>query len=112
MSFYQIEPNTLIDLYKNYLSYRPKKAAVLKRFEPSGADSIETALLNHVYSTAAARMIYARVPEPIPKETDEIGLARYWKTYWNTTLGKGTTTSFLKSWAYHVKEGKNVDPSS
>lgn len=103
-SYYQIEPDTLKDCYVNYLQYRPERKGLLNHFYP-GDVSLEEALLDDRYATAAARMIYARIAEPLPPADDEVNLARYWKTHWNTPLGKGTQTRFLQDWEEYKPEG-------
>lgn len=100
LSWYQIEPRTLEDLYKNWLAYRVGKKMLLDRY---GYDDTKEALMDDVFATAAARLIYARVAEPIPD--NEAGMARYWKTYWNTTRGKGTVEGFLENWKLHGLKG-------
>ena len=105
LSYYQIEPDTLVDLYRNYLGYRPERKGLLDQFLPADSTGPETALMDPVYATAAARMIYYRVPEPLPDMEDDTEMARYWKTYWNTHLGKGTGEKFLDDWNRYKPEG-------
>ena len=102
LSYYQIEPATLKDLYTNWLHYRPERKALLDSFLPAGWDSPEQALMDPVYATAAARMIYMRVPEPLPKMGDYGDAARYWKTHYNTTKGKGTEAKFFLDAMHHL----------
>ena len=40
------------------------------------------------YATAVARLIYWRVPRPLPAASDLDGLAAYWKTHYNTAAGE------------------------
>ena len=47
-----------------------------------------------------ARIKYWRVPKKLPVENDIEGMAKYWKDYYNTSLGKGTPEKFIK--AYEV----------
>ncbi|MCJ9430169.1 hypothetical protein [Kordiimonas marina] len=97
-SYYQIEPNTLQDLYDNYLAYRPELQAKLDKYMPPGNPPLDEALLDVTYATAAARLIYYRKPASIPAVDDEDGLANYWKQYWNTAQGAGTVEQFLDDW--------------
>ena len=103
-SYFQIEPNTLEDLGENYLRHRPHKLIFLQKFEPI-ADSFADMLMHDRYAVAAARMIYSRVPEPLPDVDDNDGMARYWKSYWNTYLGAGTVEKFLDDWDRYKPEG-------
>lgn len=96
LGVFQMEPATLADLWKNYLAYHEEKADLLERAAPVSCrveDPI--CLLDMWYATVAARLQYLRFPEPLPAESDLPGLARYWKTYWNTAAGKGTEQQFM-----------------
>ena len=48
LSYYQIEPDTLFDLYKNYLGYRPERKGLLDQFLPADSTGPETALMDSV----------------------------------------------------------------
>ena len=43
-----------------------------------------------------ARLKYWRVSQPLPETLD--GMARYWKTYYNTPKGAGTEDKFRTAW--------------
>lgn len=43
------------------------------------------------------RLLYRRIKEPLPHERDVLGMARYWKRYYNTSLGKGSVEVAMKS---------------
>ena len=45
-----------------------------------------------------ARIHYLRVPEALPAADDVVGLAAYWKRYYNTELGAGTVEKFVESY--------------
>lgn len=97
LSWYQIEPDTAMDVYNNYLSYRPTMRNKLRPYEPENGD-IEDALMDDRYATAMCRLIYYRVPARLPDDDNDIGLAEYWKKYYNTHLGAGTADKFLDDW--------------
>ena len=46
-----------------------------------------------LYSGPAARLYLARISAPIP--SDLPSQAQYWKTYYNTSAGKGTVQKFI-----------------
>ena len=94
-SYYQIEPATLSDLYTNYLSYRPKKKELLDSFMIPMYDRADNLVMNLAYATAVCRMIYYRVPSPIPTSLE--GKAHYWKEHYNTHLGKGNVDEFIEN---------------
>ncbi len=92
---YQIEPATLHDIYRNWLPRRAPLAEGLRMFTaPHGA--VEDQLVwNLAYASAVARLIYCRVPEPLPRADDLTALAEYWKSHFNTAAGKGTPADFI-----------------
>ena len=51
---------------------------------------------DHQYAAAMARVRYLRVPASIP--SDGRGMARYWKTHYNTVLGAGKIEDFIANW--------------
>lgn len=57
---------------------------------------------NLYYAAALCRIHYWRVPEPLPSHELE-DLARYWKKYYNTHLGKGTTEEFIHNFQEYVR---------
>lgn len=95
LSFFQIEPDTLDDLYENYLKYRPGRQMLLDQYLPDDMTRVEALEKRDDYACAAARLIYARVPAPLPEVGDVAGLAAYCKRYWNTDLGAATPEKYL-----------------
>ena len=59
-------------------------------------------LYNLRYATAMARIHYLRVKESLPNTNDVAGLAKYWKLYYNTPLGRGTEEEFIKNYKLHA----------
>ncbi len=109
LSYFQVEPNTLDDLYKNYLAYRPRRQAQLDAYLPVGMSHLEALEADDAYACAAARMIYARVAEALPNVRDDMALAEYAKRYWNTAFGKATPEKYLAD--FHTY-GPSPAPSS
>lgn len=111
-SFWQVEPATAYDNFKNYLAFRPGLA--LRVFESCfvSRNFMERAMQcpvkeahivlgqllerNIAFAILMARIRYHRVPEEIPDSLD--GLARYWKSYYNTNLGAGTVEEFKENY--------------
>ena len=102
LSYFQIEPATLDDLYSNYLAYRPNRQKVVDVFVPIGMNRREALEHDDRYACACARMIYARVAEALPDAGDEPALAAYAKRYWNTPAGKATAAKYLADFRAHV----------
>lgn len=93
ISYFQIEPNTLNDCYKNYLDFLPRKELkdkVNSYLIPKFTREYNL-LVNIAYSVAIARIIYLRAPEVTPPEADYLGLADYHKKHYNTSLGATNT---------------------
>lgn len=93
LSYFQIEPATLYDLYDNFLKYRPEKRALLDHYQIPTLSLSENLIMNVAYATAAARLLYYRTPETIPEGLE--AQAALWKKYWNTSAGKGTADQYI-----------------
>lgn len=74
----------------------------LKEFEVRELSREENMLGNLFYATAIARLNYWRIPQALPSEHDVRGLANYYKTHWNTHLGKATVTEFIANYERFV----------
>ena len=57
---------------------------------------------NLAYATAIARVVYLRVPAPLPPATDLVALAAYWKRWYNTRAGSGTSAEFIANYRRFV----------
>lgn len=100
-SYYQIELNTLWDLYDSYLNFRPGKRAMLDNYAIPSLKKKENLIMNPAYATAAARLQYYRKKGDIPDTLE--GQAEYWKTHWNTIHGKGTVQEYVNNVKDHHK---------
>ena len=77
LGFFQMEPNTAIDIWDNYVMYRPKYRNKLYSlgFDDS---NVEFCLLANIGLQAAfCRLHYRRVPSALPKVSDLEGQAKY-----------------------------------
>lgn len=87
LGVYQIEPATHMDVWGNFIRFHPDlQEQVLARLslDPSGLEQLIT---NLSYQTIIARVIYRRVPTPLPAPDDALSLYQYYKAHWNTSLG-------------------------
>lgn len=101
LGLYQIEPNTHLDLWENFLSFRPQLSTLVKGLAPSNFnvnDSVSELIGNLSYATAIARLIYYRVPAAFPEAEDIQGLGAYWKQYYNTSNGAGNVDEFVENY--------------
>lgn len=86
---FQMEPNTHADILGHFLVYnddisRAAKAAGKVRHHHS-----HHLTYNLRYAAVMTRIHYFRAPTKLPAEGDAVGMARYWKRFYNTRLGKG-----------------------
>ncbi len=100
---FQMEPDTYYDIQKNYLFYRSDLSDLVGDLCCFRGLEEEVVLAgNMFYAAAMCRVHYRRVPEAMPASGDVEGLARYWKKYYNTALGKGTVEEFIKNYERYV----------
>lgn len=97
---FQMEQATYDDIWSNYLTFRPPLgAAIQSAFSPAGGTlNFEQITHNDGYAAVMARLKYYRVPAPLPAAGDVTAQGEYWKTYYNTHLGKGTVASYVSTW--------------
>jgi hypothetical protein len=97
--YFQMEPATHDDIWRNFLRYRSQLAgAVASLLSSSAADRHNELETNDRYACALARVHYARAPAPLPRAGDVAGMARYWKRHYNTLLGAGTESKYVQTW--------------
>lgn len=101
LSYFQMEPDTLDDLYENYLKYRPDKKNLLDKYKIPSLGLADNLSMNIAFAVASARLHYFRVAEPIPKSL--VGQAAYWKEHWNTVNGKGTVEQYIGHYNHYIK---------
>ncbi len=92
--FFQMEPSTHDDIFKNYLAFRKSLKQAVESFQWPFFSSSFQLQYNDRYAAVMARVHYARVPASIPSFSDVKAMANYWKTYYNTPLGKGAVKEF------------------
>lgn len=89
---HQMEPLTHHDMVYRYLLMHPvlrQRVVSLSSswfLKPNPREMIG----NWVYAAALCRIRYRCVPDALPRADDPFGMAKYWKTHYNTHLGKGT----------------------
>jgi len=99
IGFWQIEPNTLLDMMRNYINYRPKYRVLLEDLgmEFAGDDIQISVMSNMAVQAALCRLHYLRDKDPLPSWSDLEGQAKYWKRVYNTHLGRGTVEHFIEA---------------
>lgn len=108
LSFFQIEPVTADDVINRWLR-APGRGRIKLLFEKVcefeiAHHDIEARLVCDMrFACAVARLVYYRVPEPLPMADDISGLASYWKRHYNTALGKGRVEDWINHYRRHVE---------
>ena len=98
VSFFQLEPNTIKDIWDNYVIYRKPLIEGLYKLGYIEEYPSFSVMTNIAVAIAFCRIHYRRQPGPIPKIEEE--RAKYWKEYYNTRLGKGTVHHYLEQNGY------------
>ncbi|URC15142.1 hypothetical protein GD1_18 [Paraglaciecola Antarctic GD virus 1] len=102
LGLFQMEPDTLNDLFDNYLYYNFSKKTTVEKFNISVVtDKIEL-VGNNYYATALARMQYWRDAYPMPEYNDFDAMWLFYKRVWNTHLGAATEEEFRANWDKYV----------
>jgi hypothetical protein len=106
---FQMEGFTHDDCWTNYLKYRPVLSHNLMLLAyghdvkyPVHIPDPDLMMTHHQYAAAMARVKYLRVDEPLPAAHDILGMARYWKKYYNTPNGAGTVAEFSDHYKKYV----------
>lgn len=89
LGIYQMEPATYNDIWQNFIM---KNSSVLLRFIHgfgiNQMPSEDRLIYDLRFATVMARIFYIRIPEELPKVYDLDALWKYYKRYYNTSLGK------------------------
>ena len=94
-SFFQIEMNTLMDNWENYIIYRKHLIECLYKLGYIEKDPEFSIVSNIAVGIAMCRIYYYRQPGSIPKNLK--GRAEYWKKVYNTEGGKGTPEHYIEA---------------
>ena len=95
ISFFQLEPATIQDIFNNYVEYRKELVEALIELGLDPMDLDFCVKTNIAIAICMCRFHYRRVPSAIPKTIEQ--RATYWKEHYNTKLGKGTIEHYLKA---------------
>ena len=66
----------------------------------------ENLATNLMYGAAVCRLCYYRKAESLLEAGDIEGQGQYWKTHYNTPLGKGTVTKYVYKVQKSLKEAQ------
>lgn len=99
---WQVEPDTLHDLYANYLRYRKP---LMHHINALRAPTLEARQLVAcpLYCCAVARILLFRFPEKMPEFGDRDAMWAFYKQRYNTPLGKATQDEWDRHWKAYVE---------
>lgn len=100
LGIYQMEPATHDDLHNSFLYGRTSLRGKVWNWRAATEVDASELTWNLAYATAMCRIHYLRVPALIPDYL--AGQAAYWKKYYNTEAGKGTTDGYMNAWQRYV----------
>lgn len=107
MGFWQVEPATARWLDDDVLergAYSRLRQYFFTIGGPPGDDRHMQMRWNMRLACAYCRLRYWAVPARLPAATDDEGLAKYWKKYYNTEHGSGTVEEWLSAYDKCVRQ--------
>lgn len=103
LGLFQLEPATFADLNTNFIAYNPARDRIEKLRDDRQTTKAEEVIYNLSYATAMCRAQYRRRPEPLPDAEDALGMANYWKRWYNTHLGGGNPSEARIHFQYAIE---------
>jgi|TARA_R110000824_G_scaffold55632_4_gene153104 hypothetical protein len=97
IGFFQVEPATMRDTIENYVAYRPQIQTTLWAFGYDDKNDVDRLMGSIILQVAFCRLKYRRAPDALPSCDDLEAQAKYWKKIYNSELGKGTVSHFMKA---------------
>ena len=100
LGIFEMQPNTINDIWKNYLSTRISMLkGIYDQLKIIERPDDEVMVYNLRYATIMARVFYERIKENLPDAKDVEAMAKYYKHYYNTDLGAATIPEIISN--YH-----------
>jgi hypothetical protein len=96
LGVFQMEPGAYHDLFNKYIVTKPWLHNAFELYSSDGASWEHNMIGNIPYQIVLARIYYLRYPEALPSSMDQEAMARYYKRYWNTHLGKATIEGAIR----------------
>lgn len=111
LGLWQMEPATHLDIWANFLRFRKDlrrhvigllapgvPAALTAAADPTVAPGPMALVLNLSYAAAMCRVHYYRSKAALPAEGDVAGMAKRWKSSYNSAAGAGKPEEFMRNW--------------
>lgn len=92
---WQMEKPTFDDLWVRFCGLHPELAAHVHTLIAPGIAPFDQLPGNLLFAAAMCRIKYFSCPDPIPESL--MAQADYWKKWYNTTAGAGTTAEFINN---------------
>lgn len=92
LGFWQVEPRTHDDIWRNFLSGRPALAEVARRYLPAacgGVPMAEAMTESDIYAACMASLVFYRSPAGLPVRDNARAQCAAWKQAYNTAAGAG-----------------------
>jgi len=110
-SFWQVEPKTTKDNFDNYLLSREPllhkvqgACGLICHFKDYSLNDYSWLLTTNIaFAIAMARIKYWRCPKALPDKDDVYGMARYYKSVYNTNEGAADIDDVIADY-YYMKE--------
>lgn len=96
LGIFQMEPYTYADILATVVMRAQKHSIFLQSY--TFPDDPRALIYDLRLATIMCRLQYWRFSEELPASTDVIGLASYWKQYYNSRKGKGTVEEFIENY--------------
>lgn len=109
----QVEPTTHNWLVRDFLRAverrKPGLTLAISKFTKDW--EAEELVDNDEYSICVARLKYLSIPKPLPPPWDVLGMAAYWKKYYNAAGPRGCPASdAVKKYSYYVLDAQTPQP--
>ncbi|NVN09694.1 hypothetical protein [Nguyenibacter vanlangensis] len=94
LGFWQVEPRTHDDVWRNFLVVEPPLRQVVlgylpARFRGQPVGAAPAMIESDAYAAAMSAIVFWRSPVPLPPRGDAASQCRAWKAGYNTSLGAG-----------------------
>ncbi len=93
LGYWQVEPRTHDDLWRNWLRARPALAEVARSCLPAqfdGQPNAEAMVVSDRYAACIATLVFYRSPVALPPRRDARAQCAAWKAAYNTAAGAGS----------------------
>lgn len=103
LGIYQMEQRTYLDIWDKVIeANKVLKARMILYLGYKSRPSANRLITDLGLATIMCRLHYSRFSEPIPKDGDILGLAEYYKKWYNTQNGSATVEQFMENYRRYV----------